>query len=681
MNISFMNLTNDDRILFDFTWISFKSYVEDNYPKDQNPWEWSYPIYKSNYDTIEELADVVIQQKPDVFALSLYIWNAGVSLRVAEIIKTKLPECIIIVGGPHQEYLEDWYYKKHWYIDFNSKTDGYGESCINEFLHQVETDRNWKEVPFLIINDNGVARHSPKFFNKRQFAYPKNIYGRNKDYIKHFKENAKEDDVIFASYETSRGCPYGCSYCEWGGGTNTKVTFKPLDIVKQDLEFLLGEAKVDILAFTDANFGISKNDIKIIEEVVRLKHLTGYPKTIFFYGPTKTNKKNLFLIEDMLLDAGIFLDLKADVQDLNADVMENIDRPADDIHEMMREYKEKSSKYGFEYRAEFIRGLPGTTLNDFYDSLDLVHEYGADIQRHTFIILTTTPASKKEYREKYKLVTKRTRQIVIKTEGTCGDLIVLNNANNEVDQLTYDPKYTLDFEVVVGTLSYTLEDYIEMFLVDQLYDHSKKMLHPLLKYFGSNRKVSEFYREYYNGFLQGDYLSGIQKIIVENFIEQVRSKILGDDIIDYFEYHALPKQLPFNIVAKANIHMNMLANLNRKEYYNAISKWMDDTFGHDPIRDDLVDWMVNSYISIDYDPNNPTPIQVNYNWNDWYHDDKELKEMSCKIIPKTTHFLGKEIEWNNYTMGERVKKYFVIHSNEKMLNGIYFHKEYEVAND
>ena len=143
MNISFMNLKIPaDYITIDYAWASFKTYHEENY-KGKTKWNWNIPFIDDEYDNIDDIIQEIISQKPDVLGISLYVWNVGISLKIAERVKQNLPNCIIVVGGPHILYKEQMdYFKKNWFIDFVCEPNGYGEPFFDELLYQIETDKN-----------------------------------------------------------------------------------------------------------------------------------------------------------------------------------------------------------------------------------------------------------------------------------------------------------------------------------------------------------------------------------------------------------------------------------------------------------------------------------------------------------------------------------------------------------
>ena len=63
-------------------------------------------------------------------------------------------------------------------------------------------------------------------------------------------------------YETDRGCPYMCTYCDWGGATEDKVSKFPLDQIYDDVMWL-GQNKIPYVFLCNANFGILKRDVQI----------------------------------------------------------------------------------------------------------------------------------------------------------------------------------------------------------------------------------------------------------------------------------------------------------------------------------------------------------------------------------------------------------------------------------
>ena len=74
------------------------------------------------------------------------------------------------------------------------------------------------------------------------------------------KENPEEKWL--ASWETNRGCPFSCTYCDWGSATNSKVSRMHLDRVYAELDWF-SKNKVEFIFCCDANFGMLPRDYDI----------------------------------------------------------------------------------------------------------------------------------------------------------------------------------------------------------------------------------------------------------------------------------------------------------------------------------------------------------------------------------------------------------------------------------
>ena len=84
---------------------------------------------------------------------------------------------------------------------------------------------------------------------------------------------------IVAMLETNRGCPYGCTFCDWGSATLSRIRKFDLERVNAELEwFAQNEYPASFIA--DANFGIIERDVEIAEKIAELKSKYGYPKTV-----------------------------------------------------------------------------------------------------------------------------------------------------------------------------------------------------------------------------------------------------------------------------------------------------------------------------------------------------------------------------------------------------------------
>ncbi len=649
MNISYINFSIPlQNIGYDYFWLSAKSYVEDNYQGSVR-WNWSYPLSNSEYDTVDDIVEIILSQNPNVVLLSLYVWNHALSYKVAQAIKKANKDVTIVVGGPHVEYSRPDYFIAHRYVDFCCETDGYGEVFLNEFLHQYETNKDWSKVPYL--KSMGFSSNVP--FSKRDFKWPRNIFSRNKEYLEDRKTAALlERQNLVSMYETSRGCPYGCTYCEWGGGTNSKVAFKPLEYILEDFEFLFKEIKPDVIGLTDANFGIVERDIDIAKSIALHKEQYGYPKFAYMFGPSKKNKHNVYEIERIFAKAKMIDEFKVSVQDLNESVMDNIKRTDTPWREQYESYNElRKSHEDIRIRLELILGLPGTTIKDYYDALDIMCPEVTFGTRYIWHLLPTTPAAKPEYIEQHKIKTLSIKH-------------VQRPEFKQSKSLIYKDEFIIPSNIVIGTYSYTPEEWFEMFMMDRIISSTEVegFLRYISRYASEVMGIphSKFYNRYWNTFINNnDYLPPHQQSIFKNIIDEGMRKIKSD-YVDDIEDYKLPK--PLDGYAMIIRHHKLAVHINRNSYYSGLREWAKNEFGYDEGMDDIIKWTANMVIFLDHDPENPNSFESKYDWYSWING-SELKKINCINTPRDTSrtisFMNVPIEWHKYSMEERIKRFFV----------------------
>ena len=666
MRISYLNFSApESNISYDYFWLSLKSYVEDNY-QGKNKFSWSYPIIDSNYESIDDVVDILVLEDPDILCLSAYVWNHCLISAVASKYKSIKPEVTIILGGPHQEHNQPDFFLKNSHIDFCCQTDGYGEVFFNELLYQIETDKDWSKVPYLI--HKGGRSFAPH--NKRSFVWPRNIFKRNIQYIR----TASNNEIQNIMYEMSRGCPYGCTYCEWGGGTSSKVSFKPTEYIKEDLELLIKEFKVKNIGITDANFGIMTRDIEIAQHIANLKNTYNYPKVVVLYGPTKKNKKNLYAIEEILASNVLVDEFKVSIQDLNPAVNINIDRTDTPWSEQYESYKTLRDKHNIRIRLELMLGLPGTTIKDYYDTLDIMCDEDSFGSRYVWHLLPTSPASDPAYMEKHG----------IKTVNING-VTSLSGLKSDRTSLLYKAEYVEPFDIVVGANSYTTDEWVEMFIMDRiiLSCEIQGFTKHICKYLNDFKGIRPrtFYNRLWNTFLNNDdYLPEHQQAIYHKIIKDCKDKVNGK-VTDSIEIYELPEIYNLDFVANITAMNKFVIHINRESWYDALKNWAINEFGYDEKLIDVINWTANAVMFLDYDPYAGETFKSNYDWYTWIKTG-ELNERVTTNKPRDIDRGSKLdpvlIDWYKYTMEERIKRYFIAWCSESVSDHYALFKDIEV---
>jgi putative methyltransferase len=652
MNFVFVNYSSRSKVV-DYTWMSLKTYVEDNYKGSVN-WHWSYPIHDSRADSIDQLVEEILEQNPTVVGFAAYVWNIGLTRAVAARLKELRPDVYITFGGPFSEYKEDPnYFINNPYIDFTCETDGYGEPFINELLYRIETDKDWSKVPFLIMKrEGGYTRFAS--YAKRMFVWPRKIYERNEDYLKKVLSEPYSIPAMVV-YETHRGCPYSCSFCEWSGGTNTKVSFKPTDMIYEDIRWLITNSYLETLHLVEANFGQLDRDVELIKEICELSRKTGYPKAVNIYGLSKSKKKNVYEIDSLLVEHGLAIDLKISLQDLDDDVLRNINRVDEPWQNQFEEYMKIRDKFGVLLKAEMIRGLPGVTLDTYYDSINEICKRNIYAQRYQWHLLPTSPAADKGYMEKHKLdvIDIPFNVITNDTYSNINEVYVTKD-----NRLINDDRYAITPKIVVGTYSYTREDYAEMTVMDSIINvmEIEGYLSTITKYMNSvGVPYGTFYRRFYRTFKDSKNLHPIQSSTLNGIILQTLDKVQEKTQHLDFEYYEIAG-IPWKIRAKIPTFVNIMININRDLFFDAIHRWIVEEFGDYEKLSDAVLWSKHNVKWIDYEPNSGWSFKTEYDWT------TDNSEKGCYVNTPldTTYTVEKTpITWHKYDMKQRVLQYFI----------------------
>jgi hypothetical protein len=243
--------------------------------------------------------------------------------------------------------------------------------------------------------------------------------------------------------QTSRLCPYQCSFCVSGKNTGKLRAFE-IDVVKEEMEYLFNHFKGKDhyrLYMADENFGILSRDIEIAKHLLWCSKNIGYPKSIFFYNDKRftDTSKNLQEILAPLCTHGVSLALQTE----NPDAMKAVHR-TNLTKEQIKSAVQWSSERDFNITTELIFGLPMETRNSFVDTLNNSVAVGFDsIVCNNLFIVDGIELHRPEERKKYGIETK------FRPLST--------NYGNIGGQFCYETE-----EVVVSTDSFDFSDFLEI---------------------------------------------------------------------------------------------------------------------------------------------------------------------------------------------------------------------------
>lgn len=483
-------------------WASCKSYYE-LHGLRADEYEWVHP--RINYEfNLDKLKQTLLEVKPDVFGISMYIWNDVQCLEVAKWVKETFPKCVIVSGGPQQYFKHEanWF-ERYPFLDASLDGGEYGELTIADILDNLRDDNtvDWnlvREVVYPSKNRKTILK-SKKTSPKLEFKWDYSPYDMQKDTMLSVASEIRDlyktstisiNTTINGKLETTRGCPYSCAFCDWGGGIGSKVIKKSIENAKKDIDVL--EATGCIYVFLcDANFGImGDRDIEIMEYIASRKKANSNLFHLYFGGFAKSDKHTEYIKKILDLDAehNLTWDLsyKASVQSIHKDVLDNIKRSDISFEKHVYLANHLKKNYNFSSYAECISGLPGITPDKWYEEINVYTAHDMDVCLYNWHLLPETPSYSPDYRQRMKMET-------------------VNKYNN----MQASNSTLRKSEVVVATYSYTKEDYKEMWLAFSIQRTFwatgllEKVLQKIFKQ--SNIGYGDFVKKVYREFLRGGH--------------------------------------------------------------------------------------------------------------------------------------------------------------------------------
>ena len=293
-----------------------------------------------------------------VIGFSFYTWNAAEFLALAEKLKAQLPGAIVVAGGPHVQQAADYLGKEAIDVVFQ----GEAEITFQEFLDSTSRQQ-WPSIAGISFIDDGeihVTAPRPRCKDLDQFPSPLDV----------LELTAEDGTPLYESiaYETSRGCPFKCAFCEWGtGAIGSRMYQWSMPRIRDDWERIVGAGIKDIW-LADSNFGALKQDLDKARLLVELKDRTGLPVS-FATSWSKKHSRQVQEIALLLHSKQLLPHYQLALQTLTPEALRLSNRQNMSSNEY-EPIAKSMSEQGVPIAAELIWGLPGDNLADFERNLD-----------------------------------------------------------------------------------------------------------------------------------------------------------------------------------------------------------------------------------------------------------------------------------------------------------------------
>jgi len=370
-------------------------------------WAYAYQFYdiQQNIKLIELIFRRELQQNildritdPDIIGFSVYAWNIKYNLKLAEKIKKIYPNCKIIFGGPAVE--------SHWleYKFIDSLVIGEGETAFAKALKDFLIKNQLESI---YIGERLSDLNIPSPYTTGVFD---NI----------IKENP--DINWFMIFETTRGCPYQCAFCDWGGGIYTKIRKFPMEKIISEIKWAT-QNPIFRIGNADANFGIFKErDLEITRSMKAALEDSNNKLEMVQNTYAKNTNDTCFEIEKELGKYGYGMTIS--VQSLNTDVLGAIKRKNMGMNDLEKMFF-LARKYNVRTYTELILGLPLETKNSFIDGLNKLLELGQHESIYVWLlnIIPTSEMGNLDYMSKYGYTTIDVKDVLQTPDEAKNDLI------------------------------------------------------------------------------------------------------------------------------------------------------------------------------------------------------------------------------------------------------------------
>lgn len=308
--------------------------------------------YTINQQKDDIMRDIYLEH-PDVVCVSCYIWNLSfVKELMADLIKI-LPGADFWAGGPEVSYDAEKFLTEN--SEFKGVMVGEGEETFKELAgHYVEKNpQNLKNMTGICYRDGDQIIHN----GWRQIMDLSSIPFIYKD-LSEFKNR-----IIY--YESSRGCPFSCSYCL--SSIDKKLRFRDTETVKKELQFFI-DNKVPKVKFVDRTFNCKHDHAMAIWKYIN-EHDNGVTNFHFEISADLLREEEL---QEMSTMRPGLIQLEIGVQSTNPDTIKAIHRTMD--FEKLKGIVDRIHSFGnIHQHLDLIAGLPYEDYDSFRHSFNDVY--------------------------------------------------------------------------------------------------------------------------------------------------------------------------------------------------------------------------------------------------------------------------------------------------------------------
>lgn len=391
------------------------------------------------------LDDALKKNEPLMLCFSSYSWNRELSYKIASLAKERYPKLIVVFGGPNfptdqEEKLALMSARPA--IDFYVELEG--EVGFADLIRKLEAHgfdsaslkRSGEAVnnTYYLSEGRGICGAMERILDITVIPSPY-LTGLMDPFF---------DLPLVPMLETTRGCPFACTFCADGLAIKNRVVRFGQDRIREELYYIAERLKnIDELIITDLNFAMYDADSATARSIMEVKELHGWPKVL---SASAGKNKPHRTIEVASILKGAWT-LGASIQSTDPEVLKSIRRSniSSGAYQKLIDYGNMlpDSKT----HSEIILGLPGDTRQKHFESLRFGVENKVNSMRmFQAMLLSGTEMASRADRHRYQLKTK------FRTIPGCVGICDLFDGMHPVSEME---------EIIVGSKDMSFEDYLD----------------------------------------------------------------------------------------------------------------------------------------------------------------------------------------------------------------------------
>tara|TARA_B100000949_G_scaffold64235_1_gene57025 strand:- start:524 stop:2464 length:1941 start_codon:yes stop_codon:yes gene_type:complete len=564
----------------------------------------------------------------DILLCSCYVWNWEVTKQLAKKVKATNPNCLIIFGGPQVPNRTENFFEENPFVDII--VHGEGEIVLENILTAYIKDKDFSKINGIEMKDYRTPPNPRiKDVNILPSPYLTNL-------ILNLVEQ-KTDIKYIAAWETNRGCPYPCTFCDWGSLTNSKVTNWSEEQLLKEIDWF-AQNHITYIDCCDANFGIfQERDYRIASKLKEVALKTGYPEK-FRAAWAKFASEKIIPIAKQLQEGKVLKAVSLALQSLDEETLEIVKR-ANIKFDNFSELTETFRKNKIPTYTELIMGLPGETLESWKKGLEILASGSqvGSIYIYNCGVFVNAPMNEPTYMKFHNI--KTIRSPIFLAHSSIHD--------RGIPEFEY---------ITISSKSFSTDDLKGIYLFSWLFQtfHSLGIFEYITKYYHDEKKL--LYVKFYEIFL--DYCKKENSIFSDEY----------NKVIDYIDNgysgkgwnHYDPNLGDIFWPIEEATWLRLVLSKKLMEHTKSFLKFLEETLNFDTpdeILNDLIKFQ--TFLITTRQDSEIKSARFHFNWKNYFINGSKLKQIENDYNYKNLVIEHDQILWGYKTIwyGRQSKSY------------------------